>query len=324
MTNPQSDGHRNDHAQGKPKPKAKGSVRESISNVLAKKVVLGSMVAIFSAVMCPVLFKWSDSPQYLYLPALALCLIFMLLVHAYVVGHTQTIPPTTEPSPAPALVLVPPLFGLDFGPKVTGQFGASIGPLRASSVATGGRFIALKPDAEGNTPTYPLIADGDDPEANGVRLARGLLVVNAIVSDLQQRAVISDNSISLPEGWDENLDQSCVELVNDKQQPVFQMRLYPIGEAFSVYLSGVFVSPRGKVWIAGTSTSREADAKSPHEAMSRITRIFKYPARQFPSIREDGVSLGPGAVPIPGGGPPPVAPGQEGLGPATSNPATQP
>jgi hypothetical protein len=91
---------------------------------------------------------------------------------------------------------------------------------------------------------------------------------------------IKNNVLSgLPHNWDSNKNENALEIVNEHQQPIYQLIYKHDGH---IVINGVFPFPGGV--IVANNKHMTMNPSLPYELA--LERIFKYPSWKYPAVYE--------------------------------------
>jgi nucleoside phosphorylase len=88
--------------------------------------------------------------------------------------------------------------------------------------------------------------------------------------------------INKPPFWDINSNQTAMEVVNERQQPIFQLYYK---DSTHIVVNGIFQTPTGILLANEPVMIDRANAQQLQEY--RLKRLFKYPAWKYPGQYED-------------------------------------
>jgi hypothetical protein len=139
-----------------------------------------------------------------------------------------------------------------------------------------------------NRPFKPFYFDGFFPVTMYLSGNNELLVDFTTWSASGQPAIeVKGNDFSVrPLGWDRNSNANAFEVVNDKQQPVFQLiRASPK----HIVVNGIFLLPDGKLIIANYPRAITGVRPEQFALFANVApaAIFKYPAWKYPGKYAD-------------------------------------
>lgn len=86
--------------------------------------------------------------------------------------------------------------------------------------------------------------------------------------------------IVFPQDWDRNHDKNAFEVVNEKQEPIFQL-IYQT--PFHLIVNGIFPVSNGLLYASESGLAQSPIPKTDF----RLRRIFKYPSKENMGIRKD-------------------------------------
>lgn len=177
--------------------------------------------------------------------------------------------PAQQPTGAvtPTLTPAPPSERLTFRPAV-----------EKFTINFGDRVFVTRPAELADKPFEPLILKGSIPFRGYVE--NGFLYVDAqIHTDSTAEPVIEikrNQYKKVPPGWDVNSTPVALEIVNEKQEPIFHLIYKSPSE---VMIEGVFPHPEG-YYVIDRHGQRLNDKPD-------IIPIFKYPAWKYPGQYAD-------------------------------------
>jgi hypothetical protein len=139
-------------------------------------------------------------------------------------------------------------------------------------VVIGGTTVRWPLDAFERPQGYPLAETWDVPLRIYVTDSRPSIDANIHRGSGLEFVEIEKNQLAhLPTGWDRNSNERAVEIVDERQRPIFQMIYEPPNR---VIVNGVFVSDSSVVPIQ----VNQAIIPIQPEAITYPSRIFKYPS----------------------------------------------
>jgi hypothetical protein len=122
----------------------------------------------------------------------------------------------------------------------------------------------------------PVRMPGQDLPIFYLYIADGMLYADV---HLMRGAIIERAHLrNMPDGWDANMAEGAIEVVDERSQPMYQMEYVSKGH---IVFRGVFPSGSDKAWVAG-----ENFAMGPVNELKPLKRMFKYPSKDFKGDRE--------------------------------------
>lgn len=91
---------------------------------------------------------------------------------------------------------------------------------------------------------------------------------------------IKQNEFTKPPNWDSNSNDNALEIINEKQEPVFQLYYK---DSSHIVINGIFPSDNGSFVFV----SEEGGITTSPNDKNKLKRIFKYPAWQYPGQFDD-------------------------------------
>jgi hypothetical protein len=136
------------------------------------------------------------------------------------------------------------------------------------AVKVGGMTAGFKAD----DPPHAVMKIGNI-DAVTAQIVEGKLVVNAQLFNANVK-LIGDELTGMPPRWDSNFDETAIEIVDDKGQPMFQMEY--VSDQMAVLYGFFVVGDRAIVAyddkLTGTPATQEGFARF------KLAPIFKYPS----------------------------------------------
>jgi len=148
-----------------------------------------------------------------------------------------------------------------------------------AGIAFGGLHI-------GRVGGFPIVVNGFVPFRVHTG-ENGQLICDVRIYSIGTKQIVEvkDNVIqNLPDGWDANSNQNGMEIVNENQQPVFQMYYE---SPTVIRIQGIIVTPP-VVWLAKGEDTDMIGFRSPRLPDTirqfSLPRFFKYPGDMFPGV----------------------------------------